>query len=424
MFKKYSKLLLTLCCLPLLIIAGCGGGGQAGAPKDAGNKDVKLEFWTIALQPKFNDYFNTLIAGYEKSHPHVRIEWKDYPYDAITQKLLTSMAGGDSPDVVNLNTEFASQMGLKGAVVDVNKYLSDEQKNSYFTGIFQSTVIDGKAYALPWYTGTDVLFMNTKIVKQAGLDPTKPPQTRDELEKWMRQVKAKTGKIGYAQQLVSKLLPIEGIPILTKDKTAAAFNKPETVAMLNHMKKLMDEGLMMKEDDTFQKQIQYYAAEQTAFELGGPTFINFIKTAAPDVYKNTMAVPLPTGHGDLRLSNSMNLVVPVKSKHPQEAVEFAAFVTNADNQTSFAKQANTLPSTKASIQDPYFSKSDGSLEAQAKIASAQGLDKATDYMVGVPNARDVNAAITRGVQSILLNGQDAQKTLNEVEQEVNGILKK
>ncbi|MFB5762632.1 ABC transporter substrate-binding protein [Paenibacillus medicaginis] len=422
--KKHRGLLLTFCCILLLSImaVGCGGGGQSGPPEDAGNEDITLEFWTIALQPTFNDYFNALIAEYQKSHPNVKIEWKDYPYDAITDKLLTSIASGSSPDVVNLNTEFASQMGSKGAVVDMNEYLNDEQKGAYFEGIFNSTVIDGQAYALPWYTGTEVLFINTKIAKEAGLDPSNPPTTREELAEWGRQVKAKTGKAGYAQQLVSKLFPIEGISILTEDKTAAAFNTPEAVTMINNMKKLMDEGVIIKEDANFTKQIQYYSGEQTAFQLGGPTFINFIKTAAPDVYKNTIAVPLPTGQGDLRLSNSMDLVVPVKSKHPKEAVEFAAFVTNAENQTSFSKAANTLPSTKASTQDPFFSETDGSLEAQAKVVSAQSLAKATDYMVGVPNAQDVNSAIARSLQNILLNGQDAQKTLGQVAQEVNGIL--
>ncbi|MDP4099268.1 sugar ABC transporter substrate-binding protein [Paenibacillus sp. P96] len=424
MVKKRKGVLLTFCCVLLLSImaVGCGGGGQSGSNEETGNEEITLELWTIALQPTFNDYFNALIADYESSHPNVRIEWKDYPYDAITDKLLTSIASGSSPDVVNLNTEFASQMGSKGAVVDMNEYLNDEQKGAYFDGIFNSTVIDGKAYALPWYTGTEVLFINTKLAKEAGLDPSNPPTTREELAEWGRQVKEKTGKAGYAQQLVSKLFPIEGIPILTEDKTAAAFNTPEAVAMINNMKQLMDEGVILKEDADFTKQIQYYSGEQTAFQLGGPTFINFIKTSAPDVYKNTIAVPLPTGQGDLRLSNSMNLVVPSKSEHPEEAVQFAAFVTNAENQTAFSKEANTLPSTKASTQDPFFSATDDSLEAQAKVVSAQSLDKATDYMVGVPNAKDVNSAIARGLQNILLNGQDVQQTLDAAEQEVNGIL--
>ncbi|MDO7906851.1 sugar ABC transporter substrate-binding protein [Paenibacillus sp. JX-17] len=425
--RGFIVMLLSVVLLSMLLGAcsskesGTDSAGGSTGGSSAGEK-ITLEFWTIALQPTFTDYFNELISSYEKEHTNVKIDWKDYPYDAVTNKLLTSIASGKSPDVVNLNTEFASQMGSKGAVVDFNDFLTDEQKGAYFDGIYNSTVIDGKAYALPWYTGTEVLFMNTKLVKQAGLDPANPPKTREELAEWGRQIKAKTGKAGYAQQLVSKLLPIDGVSILSEDKSKAAFNTPDTEAMINNLKKLMDEGVVLKEDADFTKQIQYYSGEQVAFELAGSTFINFIKTSAPDVYKNTVAVPLPTGKGNLRLSNSMDVVVPVKSEHQKEAVDFAVYVTNAANQTAFSKAANTLPSTKESIKDPFFTQSDNTLEAQAKIASAQGLDKAADYMVGVPNAKDINSAIARGLQKIILNGADVKQTLTETEQEVNQIL--
>ncbi|MEK3715211.1 ABC transporter substrate-binding protein [Paenibacillus sp. FSL R7-0333] len=426
------SLLLTMS----MLLAACGGNGNTKGTPDAGStgepgtgaeataaaEPVKLEFWTIALQPTFNDYFNNLITQYEDSHPGVTVEWKDYPYDAISQRLLTSTASGKSPDVVNLNTEFASQLGSKGALLNLSEYLTDEQAKSYFEGIYNSTVFDGKAYALPWYTGTEVLFMNKKLVEKAGLDPASPPQTREELVEWARQVHEKTGAAGYAQQLVSKLFPIDGISILNEDKTAAAFNTPEAEAMITQMRDLMKEGVVLKEDADFSKQIQYFSGEQVAFQLSGPTFINFIKTSAPDVYKNTIAVPLPTGKANLRLSNSMNLVVPQKSKNPQQAVEFAAFLTNAENQTAFSKAANTLPSSKASIQDPFFTESDGSLEAEAKVASSQSLDKATDYMVGVPSAADINSALARGLQEILMNGADIKETLNKVEKEVNTII--
>ncbi|MFC6650911.1 ABC transporter substrate-binding protein [Paenibacillus rhizoplanae] len=193
-----------------MLLAACGGNGNTKGTPDAGStgapgtgaeataaaEPVKLEFWTIALQPTFNDYFNNLITQYEGSHPGVTVEWKDYPYDAISQRLLTSTASGKSPDVVNLNTEFASQLGSKGALLNLNEYLTDEQAKSYFEGIYNSTVFDGKAYALPWYTGTEVLFMNKKLVEKAGLDPANPPQTREELVEWARQVHEKPEQPG------------------------------------------------------------------------------------------------------------------------------------------------------------------------------------------------------------------------------------
>ncbi|MEW4371920.1 ABC transporter substrate-binding protein [Paenibacillus kandeliae] len=421
--NKKVRRLTVLCLLAALlssVLSSCGS--DAGSNKEEDGR-VTIKFWTIALQPTFNDYFNNLISEYQKNHPGVTVEWSDYPYDAISNKLLTGIASGNVPDVVNLNTEFANQMASKGALADLTPYLSDDERSSYFDGIFNSTVLDNKPYALPWYTGTEVLYMNTRLVKQAGLDPANPPKTRDELNEWSRQIKAKTGASGYALTFAARLFPVEGISILNDDKTAAAFNTPAALTMIRNMQQLIQEGVLVGEDANFDKQIQYFSSEQTAFEIAGPTFINFIKTAAPDVYKNTIAVPLPTGKADVRLSNTMNLVVPAKSGAPEQAAEFAKFLTDADNQTSFSKAANTLPSTKESIKDAYFTQNDNTLESQAKVASAESLDKAVDYMVGVPNASDINSAIAVQLQEIFLNGKDPQQGLATAEQEVNQILK-
>ncbi|WP_087071237.1 ABC transporter substrate-binding protein [Paenibacillus bovis] len=421
--NKKIKSFTILCLLVVLVASVLSSCGSDTGSKNEEKGKVTIKFWTIALQPTFNEYFNTLISEYQKSHPGVTIEWSDYPYDAISNKLLTGIASGNVPDVVNLNTEFANQMASKGALADLTPYLSDAEKASYFEGIFNSTVLDNKPYALPWYTGTEVLYMNTRLVKQAGLDPKNPPKTRDELNEWARQVKAKTGANGYALTFAARLFPVEGISILNEDKTAAAFNTPEALSMIQRMQQLIQEGVLVGEDANFDKQIQYYSSEQTAFEIAGPTFINFIKTAAPDVYENTVAVPLPTGKADVRLSNTMNLVVPAKSAAPEQAAEFAKFLTNATNQTSFAKAANTLPSTKESIKDPFFTQNDNKLESEAKVASAESLDKAVDYMVGVPNAGDVNSAIALQLQEIFLNGKDPKQGLDTAEQEVNQVLK-
>ncbi|MCM3749964.1 sugar ABC transporter substrate-binding protein [Paenibacillus pasadenensis] len=414
----------------MLVTAACGDGNGGNANVNTGTspapsgstppaKEVKLEFWTISLQPTFTELLNKMIDQYETANPGVTVDWNDYPYDGIQAKLLATAGGKNAPDVVNLNTEFASQLATKGALADLSGLISDEVKGSFFPGIYDATVFDGKPYALPWYTGTQVLYMNKKLVEKAGLDPANPPKTKEELYEWSRQIKEKTGASGYATQFGANQLPMEGVPILDEARQSAAFNTDAGVAVVEQLIKLVKEGVIIKEDAKFQKQVEYFASEQVAFQLSGPSFINQLKTSAPAVYSNTIAVPLPTGKADLRYSNSMNLVVPKGSEDQQAAADFAAFMTNADNQTVFSKEANTLPSTKKSIEDPFFTQSDNTLESQAKIASAQSLDKAQEYYLGIPAAGDVNSAISRELQKIILNGADVKAGLAAAAAEVN-----
>ena len=428
-FKGRRLISLLLASMMMVgLLAACGssssGNGEA-APGDEGKKaeeQVTVEFWTISLQPTFNDYFNKLITDYEAQNPNVKIDWKDYPYDAVLNKLMTNIAGGEAPDVVNLNTELANQMGTKGALVDLNQELTAEQKAAYFPGIYSSTEMGGQAYALPWYTGLPVLFLNKDLVEKAGLNPDTPPQTKQELNEWGRQIKEKTGAYGYIFTMEARTLLEENLPFLSEDYKKAAFNTPEVEEYVNENLQLLNDGVIPKDIINYDKQVQYFASEQVAMSLSSSPFINKIKTAAPDVYEKMIAVPSPVGKAGIRYSNTMNLVVPAATSHKKEAVDFAVFVTNAANQLEFSKIANTLPSTVETAKDPFFSENDGTLEGVAKTVSAVSLDKAEDFYIGVESAKDVNQAVTKALQTIYLNGADVKKTLDEAEAEVNKIL--
>lgn len=412
------------------LLAACGSdsSGNKGAASSGNNdskkpaEQVTVEFWTISLQPTFNDYFNKLIADYEAKNPNVKIDWKDYPYDAVLNKLMTNIAGGNAPDVVNLNTELANQMGTKDALVDFNQELTADQKAAYFQGIYSSTEMNGKGFALPWYTGLPVLFMNKDLVEKAGLNPDNPPKTKQELNEWGRQIKEKTGAYGYIFTMEARTLLEENLPFLTEDYKKAAFNTPEVEAYVNENVQLLKDGVIPKDIINYDKQVQYFASEQVAMSLSSSPFINKIKTAAPDVYNKMLAVPSPVGKAGIRYSNTMNIVVPSATSHKKEAVDFAVFVTNAANQVEFSKIANTLPSTVESAKDPFFSENDGTLEGVAKTVSAVSLDKAEDFYIGVESAKDVNQTITKALQEIYLNGADVKKTLTTAESDVNKIL--
>ncbi|ATP40110.1 sugar ABC transporter substrate-binding protein [Solibacillus sp. R5-41] len=429
------KKLLFVAMMFILILgtlAACNAeesGKEVDPPKESGKEvnlpkdkveNTSVEFWTISLQPTFNDYFNELIANYEKENPGVKIEWKDFPYDAIQNKLLTSIASKQAPDVVNLNTEFASQMASKGALTDFNKQLTEEQRSIYFDGIYNSTVVDNGAYALPWYTGIPVLYINTDLVEKAGLDIKAPPQTKADLANWGKQIQEKTGSFGYVFTMETRSILEEGFKVAEGGK--AAFNNDEVKAYIQSNIELIKAGVIPKGIPAFAQQVQQFGSEQVAMMISSSSFINQLKTASPDVYKKTIAVPAPLGKAGIRFTNSMNLVVPNASDNVEAATAFAHYVTNDANQLAFSKAANTLPSTKAAAKDEFFYKNDGTLEGQALTASVESLDKASDFYLGIENANDVNKAFNKRLQNIYINDQDLNTELDAAEKEINDIL--
>lgn len=423
-FKKVLSVAMVF-LLVLGVLAACSsedsGTKDSGSDKaKGGDEETTVEFWTISLQPTFNDYFNDLIAKYEEENPNVKIDWKDFPYDAVQNKLLTSIASKKAPDVVNLNTVMAQQMASKDALVDFNQALTDEQKGIYFEGIYNSTAQGDGAYALPWYTGIPVLYINKSLAEKAGIDLNNPPQTKEDLAAWGKQIADKTDSFGYVFTMETRSILEEGFKIVEGDK--AIFNNDEVKEYIQGNIDLIEAGVIPKDIPNFSKQVELFGSEQVGMIISSSSFINQLKTASPDVYENTIAVPAPVGKAGIRFTNTMNLVVPKESKNVDAAAAFAHYVTNDANQLAFSKVANTLPSTKEAAKDEHFYKNDGTLEGQALTASVESLDKATDFYLGVENAGDVDSAINKHLQNIYINDQDLDAELEAAEKEVNDIL--
>src|SRR5512134_2615288 len=134
---------LALLVLAVVVASGAATGGAAPA--------VTLEFWTISLQPFFNDYINGIIAAYERDHPGVDIRWVDVQFAAVEQRLLSAIAGGVPPDVANLNVELTIRLADRNALVDMDAAVPADVRGRYFDGLWRSMQVRGRAYAVPWY---------------------------------------------------------------------------------------------------------------------------------------------------------------------------------------------------------------------------------------------------------------------------------
>lgn len=413
--KLMKKVVLAGASLLMLgIFSGCSSSNEK---KGDAKGDKEIEFWTISLQPTFNDYFNEVINNFEKENKGYKVVWKDYPYDTLKNKLLTSISSNDVPDIVNLNAEMALSMGSKAALSNADDYLSDNQKNSFFEGIYDAPKFKDQTLAVPWYTTCPVMFVNKSILEDAKMSAENLPTNFEDYIDWANELHEKSGK--YATTAVPDVrdtLVTNGVKVLNDDHTKAVFNSSEAIEVLTDYKKMIEDGVAPKDASTIDAQVQMFASEQLGSVINGTTFINALKTAAPDVYENTLAVPVPYSH---TLSSSMFLTVPEKSNNKDLAYKFVNYVTNAEEQLAFSKVANTLPSTKETVKDSFFTESNGSLEDDAKVASANSLDKANELALDVELFDEIN----KGIQNILLNGADVKSELNRTVDAVNEKLK-
>lgn len=416
------------------VLAGCGGEKEGGATSpetqqtssaDDGaaqpKEPVTLEFWTIYLRPTFDDYFNDLFARYKEENSHVTINWTDLPYDSIQNKLITAAAGGNAPDVVNLNTQMAMVMAGKDILVNLDEAATAEQKSEYIETLLNSARTSKGVFAFPWYGAPAVMIYNKDLFSKAGI--TTPPKTFDEMLAMGSAMMEKTGAYLFIPDQFSKILWLEGVPLISEDKTKAAFNTDETLEILNKYKKAADDRIIPKTDwGDWNKMLQQFSTGKLAMMNSGAHSITRVKDEAPNIYETIDVAPSMVGKSGIVSNSIMNVVVPTLSRNVEEAVDFAYFVTNDENQLAFAKTVAIFPSTVKAAADPFFTEDTSTLEKRAVAIAAEELQQAADMSFGVTKEAEIFTAINNAQQAVLLGNTDPKKALDEAEQKVNEIL--
>ena len=406
---------------PLLVLLLTTGAAAAGP-------QARIEFWTISLQPFFTEYVQGLITRYEAAHPGVSIRWIDIPPQAIDQKLLAAIAGGVSPDVVNLNTEGTLRLAEVGALVDMDAAVPADARARYFPNIWSSTRYDGKVYGIPWYVVPNVLAYNRAIFRRAGLDPAHPPASEDAFIQDATVIKQRTGIYGFMPNLDGirflRVFQEDGLAILSADRRHAVFNSPAHVALLAKYVDLFKRDLFPT--DTLQRgylgATERYAAGQLGMLTTGPQFLLRVRSDSPDVYRDTDVAPYPLGRGRVLDLPTMELTVPLATRHRSEAVEFALYVTNDANQLAFSHLVVIFPSTRAAAADPYFTHAGSSPEERARVIAAGELGFAKDLTVVVPHSDDLFRAFREGIENAFYGRMTPQQALDWAVKEWNAKL--
>jgi multiple sugar transport system substrate-binding protein len=400
-----SRRLSTVAALAVaaLTLAGCGLGSSDDTSSgskptvDANTKvtgEVSLQTW--ALKPKFTTYVEGVIKAFEAKYPGTKVTWLDQPGDGYDKKVLSQASAGQLPDVVNLPPDFALPLAKQNLLLDVaaaDPKLSEE----YVEGGVQAYQYQGQTgtFGYPWYLNTDIDYWNATKFAAVGLDAKNPPKTFDEL---LAAAKVMHDKSGGKEYMMSRLPGIgdftnAGVKVLSDDGKSFTFNTPEAVALLDKYAAAYKAGYLPRDILT-----QEYLGNSKLFSQGKVAWTTGGGNAIVDFQKDNPSLKgqvVPSPALDTPPLYVQGLSVSAKTKNQAAAIALARFVTNAENQAAFAKIVNIFPSTKASANDPYFSKSDGTPESDAKVLAFASLAK----------AKSLQPAIISGATNDFINQQ-------------------
>lgn len=414
-----KKILLII--FLLLIFSACN------KPVQTSNK-IELEFWTLQLSA-YKDYIQEIINEYETDHPNIRIKWLDVPFKEGEKRALAAAMSNKIPDLINLNPIFSSTLASKKALINFNDFITPEQKKLYLPEAWQACSLGNFTFGVPWYITSSITIYNKADLQKAGI--TRPPHSYDDLIQQAPIIKKALGHYAFLPTLTDgdyflKILVKNNIQIVTNTiPTKAVFNTKEAVNTLNTWVDLYNSNNISPESivTNHQEAVDKFQSGSTSFIIIGPNFIKSIKDNSPKLFEHISITKQITGNSRKVDFSIMNFVVPIKSNHKKEAVDFALFITNSKNQLAFSKLTPTLPSSVEALNNEFFTaKNITSLEDKARIISAEQLKSGAQALPVLRNQQELLAILNFYVQKALLKKLSTEEALNKACYKWNQIL--
>ncbi len=225
-------------------------------PTAATNKSVSTVVFQTHWQTWYQDYLKkTAIPLFEQQNPDIKVQilWKaDDP-----QGILTEIAGGSAPDVIQHYSSSADFFSLAptGVFLPIENYINASnviKKDDYVPAQWAGVTWNGHIYGLfggdggPW----PALGWNRKMFTAAGMDPSTPPQTLDDLYS-VAQKLTKLDASGNVLQMGLDIMDAEGpevrvasmmcdSPFISADKTKILFTQGNWEDYLARFAKLVN----------------------------------------------------------------------------------------------------------------------------------------------------------------------------------------
>lgn len=397
--------------------------GQAGCGRDSG--DTVVRFWAMGREA---EVVTGLVAEFEHENPGIRVEIQNIPWSAAHEKLLTAFAAEGLPDVCQLGNTWIPEFAALDTLEPLQPYVDASQvvdQADYFPGIWDTNVIDGVLYGVPWYVDTRLLFYRKDILAQAGVEA--PPETWAEWEAAMAAIKREVGPKRYAillpvnefEQLLSLALQQDD-PLLRDDGNRGNFRSAGFGTALAFYASIFEQGWapLMSETQISNVWDEFFNGFY-AFYLSGPWNIREFRKRAPEALADqwgTMPLPGPDGPG-AGIAGGTSLVLFRGSERKDASWKLVEFLSRPDIQQRFHALIGNLPPRRSTWQHPELANDPLARAFRDQLERVKPTPKVLEWERIVQEMRLASERVVRG-------GEPQDRAVRELDAEVDRILEK
>ena len=307
----------------------------------AGTKTVTITLG-YAGGTNIDPYYDHVIQSAENALPGIKVQQVVYAtYDDQLNEMPTQVAAGTIPDIIVWdNSAPVGQYAQQGAIMGLNKLVKSAGVNlSGDPGaLINAWTINGNLYGIPLYLQDSAYVYNLGMLKAAGI--TTLPKTMQQVGADALTVYKKTGKAG--------LTILDNLFHLTQYVLAfgggwgfgKTINSSANIAGLQFLVNLFNRHAAVLPDQVGASWDGVAVGDnQAAMSDGGPWYIGFMSSSAPNVSYSLGPIPSSTGK-QFVVTYGGAYTITAHSKSPAADMELIKYLTDADAEHYVAIDSN------------------------------------------------------------------------------------
>lgn len=159
-----------------MLLTACGGGAGNGGNtsssggSDAGNGKTVLNIYWWGNQTR-NDVTQKAIDLYMKENPDIEIKAEFTDWSGYWDKLSATTAGGNMPDIVQMDYSYLTQYASGNQLADLSTYIDNGTINTekIAPSIIESGKVNDGIYALSLGSNAPIFIYDKETVESAGV---------------------------------------------------------------------------------------------------------------------------------------------------------------------------------------------------------------------------------------------------------------
>ncbi|MEK4566678.1 ABC transporter substrate-binding protein [Alkalihalobacillus sp. FSL R5-0424] len=415
--------------IALLMMTGCGSTPSSDTVSGATpDEPIELTYW-YAWGDKIGENNENLVAQFNEEHPTIEVTAEfQGTYDELHAKTQAAFAAKDAPEVTQNEIASVETFAKNGMTESLQPFIDadDLDIDDFNEGLMGNSYVDEEIYALPYLRSTPILYLNTTILEEKGLDPA-GPKTWDEFKEYAA-VLSEDGTMKGATMPIDiwfyEAFVTQAGGIMIDDNGQPAFNSEAGAEAIDFIKEMYEEGSIKVPtgDVAGDTAKQDFVNGKSGMMLSSTADLTYLMTNASDQgYEvDTAFMPenkqfgVPTGGANLVMTAGLD-------EAKQEAAwTFIKWMTDTD-QTAYASEfTGYLPSRHSASE----------IEAMQKVyedvpqykTAVDQLEYAHErpMVEGYPEV--VNALVEEITRAVLQDGT-SQDALDNAEKRAEAVLK-